>query len=139
MSIQSVGLKAARNLATTTNTPPQMVGVTPRWLLSLLPWVNVPTGIYRVNRRKLLLPEKARMAIEVVDGEAFPPSCPVRTFEPFRSWPRRRTSCWSGWQRNSAASGPAAGEHRHTDQRPRRGQDRIHRQLQAVINFASHQ
>jgi hypothetical protein len=70
MSIQSVGLKAARNLATTTNTPPQMVGVTPRWLLSLLPWVNVPTGIYRVNRRKLLLPEKARMAIEVVDGEA---------------------------------------------------------------------
>ena len=70
MSVQSVGLKAARNLATTTNTPPQMLGATPRWLLSLLPWVNVPTGTYRVNRRKLLLPETARMAIEVVDGGA---------------------------------------------------------------------
>lgn len=69
MSIESVGLQAARNLATTTNTPPQMLGVTPRWLLALLPWVNVPTGTYRVNRRKLVLPEAGRMSIKLVDGE----------------------------------------------------------------------
>ncbi|MBZ5710527.1 family 2B encapsulin nanocompartment shell protein [Nannocystis pusilla] len=47
----SLATAAARNLATTTKSPPQMVGVTPRWLLRLLPWVDVPGGTYRVNRR----------------------------------------------------------------------------------------
>ncbi|UNO43252.1 family 2B encapsulin nanocompartment shell protein [Streptomyces sp. MST-110588] len=42
---------AARNLATTTKTVPQMQGVTSRWLLRLLPWVQVSGGTYRVNRR----------------------------------------------------------------------------------------
>ncbi|WP_152603763.1 family 2B encapsulin nanocompartment shell protein [Amycolatopsis rifamycinica] len=38
-------------MTTTTKTPPQMRGITPRWLLSQLPWVEVPAGSYRVNRR----------------------------------------------------------------------------------------
>jgi len=42
---------AAKNLATTTKTPPQMQGITSRWLLRMLPWVNVSGGTYRVNRR----------------------------------------------------------------------------------------
>lgn len=42
---------AAKNLATTTKTPPQMQGISSRWLLRLLPWVEVPGGTYRVNRR----------------------------------------------------------------------------------------
>jgi encapsulin shell SprI-like protein/cyclic nucleotide-binding protein len=47
----SLDTKAARNLATTTKTPPQMQGITSRWLLKTLPWVQVNGGCYRVNRR----------------------------------------------------------------------------------------
>ncbi len=47
----SLGTAAARNLATTTKTPPQMQGITSRWLLKTLPWVQVAGGAYRVNRR----------------------------------------------------------------------------------------
>ena len=47
----SLGTEAARNLATTTKTPPQMQGITSRWLLKLLPWVEAIGGTYRVNRR----------------------------------------------------------------------------------------
>jgi CRP-like cAMP-binding protein len=47
----SLGTAAARNLATTTKTPPQMQGITSRWLLRVLPWVQVAGGTYRVNRR----------------------------------------------------------------------------------------
>jgi hypothetical protein len=42
---------AAKNLATTTKTPPQMQGISSRWLLKMLPWVEVAGGTYRVNRR----------------------------------------------------------------------------------------
>ncbi|MFC7340046.1 family 2B encapsulin nanocompartment shell protein [Saccharopolyspora griseoalba] len=47
----SLSTAAARNLATTTKTPPQMQGITSRWLLKLLPWVQANGGVYRVNRR----------------------------------------------------------------------------------------
>ena len=47
----SLGTAAARNLATTTKTAPQMQGITSRWLLKILPWVQVTGGTYRVNRR----------------------------------------------------------------------------------------
>jgi len=47
----SLGVKAARTLSTTTKSLPQMRGITTRWLLSQLPWVDVPAGSYRVNRR----------------------------------------------------------------------------------------
>ncbi|HSA49262.1 MAG TPA: family 2B encapsulin nanocompartment shell protein [Yinghuangia sp.] len=48
---QSLGTAAARNLATTTKSAPQMQGISSRWLLRMLPWVNVAGGTYRVNRR----------------------------------------------------------------------------------------
>src|SRR5271154_6806001 len=47
----SLGTSAARNLATTTKTPPQMQGITNRWVQHILPWVEVKGGAYRVNRR----------------------------------------------------------------------------------------
>ncbi|MDQ7809589.1 family 2B encapsulin nanocompartment shell protein [Amycolatopsis sp. A133] len=47
----SLSVTAARTLTTTTKTVPQMRGITTRWLLSQLPWVDVPAGSYRVNRR----------------------------------------------------------------------------------------
>lgn len=47
----SLGTAAARQLATTTKSVPQMQGISSRWLLKLLPWVQVSGGVYRVNRR----------------------------------------------------------------------------------------
>ncbi|MCW6048694.1 cyclic nucleotide-binding domain-containing protein [Lyngbya sp. CCAP 1446/10] len=47
----SLGTAAARNLATTTKSAPQMQEITPRWLLKMLPWVQTKGGTYRVNRR----------------------------------------------------------------------------------------
>ncbi|MHC0429337.1 family 2B encapsulin nanocompartment shell protein [Streptomyces sp. O3] len=47
----SLGTAAARNLATTTKSEPQMQGISSRWLSRMLPWVNVPGATYRVNRR----------------------------------------------------------------------------------------
>ncbi|MEV6751241.1 family 2B encapsulin nanocompartment shell protein [Streptomyces sp. NPDC051214] len=48
----ALGPDAARQLATTTKTTPQMRGITPRYLLRALPWVDVESGTYRVNRRR---------------------------------------------------------------------------------------
>ena len=55
----SLGTAAARNLATTTKSAPQMQGITSRWLLRVLPWVETKGGVYRVNRR---------LSYEVGDG-----------------------------------------------------------------------
>jgi len=51
-SLESLSTSAARNLATTTKTVPQMLGITPRYLLRVLPWVELEAGVYRVNRRR---------------------------------------------------------------------------------------
>ncbi|RSN02990.1 Crp/Fnr family transcriptional regulator [Nonomuraea sp. WAC 01424] len=47
----SLSTEAAKQLATTTKTPPQMQEITSRWLLRLLPWVQCSGGVFRVNRR----------------------------------------------------------------------------------------
>ncbi|MFE3559060.1 family 2B encapsulin nanocompartment shell protein [Streptomyces sp. NPDC059193] len=47
---QSLSTEAARNLATTTKSAPQMQGISSRWLLRVLPWVQTAGGTYRVNR-----------------------------------------------------------------------------------------
>jgi hypothetical protein len=48
----ALGPQGARQLANTTKTPPQWKGVTPRWTVSMLPWVPVEAGTYRVNKVK---------------------------------------------------------------------------------------
>src|SRR3954465_6802509 len=58
----SLGTAAARNLATTTKTAPQMQGITSRWLLRMLPWVQVSGGTYRVNRRLSYAPGHGRVS-----------------------------------------------------------------------------
>ena len=50
---RSVTTATARQLATTTKTAPQMGAITPRLLLKLLPWVQVDSGTYRVNRIRM--------------------------------------------------------------------------------------
>jgi len=41
---------AARQLANTTKTAPQLTAITPRWLVQLLSWIPVESGTYRVNQ-----------------------------------------------------------------------------------------
>ncbi|MDQ6778848.1 MAG: cyclic nucleotide-binding domain-containing protein [Actinomycetota bacterium] len=67
---QSVSVEAARQLATTTKTRAQITGITPRWLLQLLPWVDAGAGTYRVNRRRVIIPEDERVATSVEGGKA---------------------------------------------------------------------
>jgi len=47
----SLSTAGARNLASTTKSAPQMQEISSRWLLKMLPWVQVSGGTYRVNRR----------------------------------------------------------------------------------------
>ncbi|GGS43407.1 family 2B encapsulin nanocompartment shell protein [Actinokineospora fastidiosa] len=47
----TLGTAAARNLATTTKSVPQMQAITSRWLLRVLPWIEAKGGTFRVNRR----------------------------------------------------------------------------------------
>jgi len=49
---RALGDAAARQLANTTKTPPQLTAITPRWLVQLLSWVPVESGTYRVNKAK---------------------------------------------------------------------------------------
>ena len=67
---RSVTTSVARNLATTTKTAPKMMSITPRFLLRLLPWVQVDGGTYRVNRTKVELTKAERIEVEVSAGAA---------------------------------------------------------------------
>lgn len=71
---RSVTTAVARNLATTTKTNPKMMSITPRWVLSQLPWVQVSGGTYRVNRTKVELSKAERIEVDIANGSAsFPP------------------------------------------------------------------
>jgi hypothetical protein len=71
---RSVTTSVARNLANTTKTSPKMMSITPRWLLSMLPWVQVSGGTYRVNRTKVELTKAERIGVDVSGTVAsFPP------------------------------------------------------------------
>lgn len=65
---RSVTTSVARNLANTTKTAPKMMSITPRWVLSLLPWVQVDGGTYRVNRTKVELAKADRLGIDYTGG-----------------------------------------------------------------------
>jgi hypothetical protein len=58
----SLGVSAAKTLATVTKTPPQMHGISSRWLLRLLPWVQTAGGVYRVNRRLVVRVDEGRVS-----------------------------------------------------------------------------
>ena len=66
---RSISTAAARNLATTTKTAPQMQGITSRWLLRMLPWVQVSGGVYRVNRRLSYSVGSGRVSFSVAADE----------------------------------------------------------------------
>ncbi|MEU9732988.1 family 2B encapsulin nanocompartment shell protein [Streptomyces sp. NPDC048002] len=60
----SLSTRAARQLATTTKSEPQMQAITSRWLLKTLPWVDVRGGAYRVNRRLQLSVGRGRVQFD---------------------------------------------------------------------------
>ncbi|WP_031162589.1 family 2B encapsulin nanocompartment shell protein [Streptomyces durhamensis] len=62
--LTSLSTRAARQLATTTKSEPQMQAITSRWLLKTLPWVDVKGGTYRVNRRLQLRTGRGRVSFE---------------------------------------------------------------------------
>ncbi|MFC5288101.1 family 2B encapsulin nanocompartment shell protein [Actinokineospora guangxiensis] len=69
---QSLSTQAARNLATTTKSVPQMQEISSRWLLRALPWVQVRGGAYRVNQRRTYTVGDGRIAVDgarVVSGD----------------------------------------------------------------------
>ncbi|MEU9499958.1 family 2B encapsulin nanocompartment shell protein [Streptomyces sp. NPDC048196] len=63
-ALTSLSTQAARQLATTTKSEPQMQAITSRWLLKMLPWVDVKGGTYRVNRRLQLRVGRGRVQFE---------------------------------------------------------------------------
>lgn len=67
---QSVSVQGARKLSNTTKTVAQMTGVTPRWALRMLPWVSVEAGVYRVNHRRILVPDDERVRLPQLEGRA---------------------------------------------------------------------
>jgi hypothetical protein len=78
---------AAQNLATTTKTVPMWEGITPRWLLKLLPWVQVRSGIYRINRVRTPAevvaehPEGTKLPLTFVDYEPKPREITLTTVQ----------------------------------------------------------
>ena len=80
---------AARQLANTTKTAPQMAAITPRWLVAMLQWIPVESGTFRVNRVKSDAP------VEVVCGSRDERELP-ETFVDYVEKPRELTlSCIS--------------------------------------------
>ncbi len=84
---RSVTTSVAKNLATTTKTSPKMMSITPRWLLSLLPWVHVEGGTYRVNRTKVELSKAARIEVDVREGAFLFPAEALRSVPLFSKLP----------------------------------------------------
>ncbi|MDJ0795431.1 MAG: family 2A encapsulin nanocompartment shell protein [Calothrix sp. MO_167.B12] len=90
---QSLSTQSARNLTSTTKTPPQMQGSTPRWLLKLLPWMEVPGGTFRVNRRDIQVQEgtstneEGEKNIEILSGREGEPEL-SQTFVDYDDFPK---------------------------------------------------
>jgi hypothetical protein len=61
---------AARQLANATKTVPQMVTISPRWLIHMMAWVPVEAGIYRLN--KVRRPESVDVACPPRDESELP-------------------------------------------------------------------
>jgi CRP-like cAMP-binding protein len=82
---QSLSVKQARKLANTTKTVPQMGSVTPRWFMQMMPWVNVESGTYRVNRRKTVLRGSGKVTVTVQNGVAQIDGATLKGLELFES------------------------------------------------------
>jgi len=71
-SHQPLSAQGARQLSNTTKTAPQWGGVTPRWLVNLLPWVPVEAGVYRLNKVADERPATIGVECSADAGDALP-------------------------------------------------------------------
>ncbi len=85
----TLGEVAARQLANTTKTVPQMKAITPRWLVSFLPWTPVEAGTYRINR---VVSERPESPADVACGPREEIDLP-ETFVNYDEKPREYTLC----------------------------------------------
>ncbi|MBY0522688.1 MAG: cyclic nucleotide-binding domain-containing protein [Gemmataceae bacterium] len=83
---QGVSVHGARKLAHATKTVAQIAAVTPRWALRMLPWVSVETGTYRVNRRRVLVPDEVGVRLPQLDGRATVDAHALRYVAPLRDF-----------------------------------------------------
>lgn len=91
----SLNIKAAVTLAHTTISVPMMEEITPRWLLTFLPWVTVEAGTYRVNTLKkssgnaanVQANEYGEKSIQLLSGHKGEPVLP-HTFPDYEEKPR---------------------------------------------------
>jgi hypothetical protein len=77
----ALGDGAARQLANTTKTVPQLATITPRWLVNFLQWIPVEAGIYRLNKVKN--PNDVKVACAEHDESELP-----QTFVDYEDQPR---------------------------------------------------
>ncbi len=82
---QTLSVRAARTLSDPTRTQPQMLAVTPRWLLHLLPFVNVEGGTYQVNRRRIVLTQGDRIVAGLEDDNAHLEPAALRALPPLHA------------------------------------------------------
>ena len=99
----TLSVRAARTLSHPTLTVPQMLAESPRWLLHLLPWVNVRGGIYQVNRRRIVLRQSDRIAAHFEGDTARLDPAALRALSLLRT--RRRDP--AGGNRRAAGRGAA--------------------------------
>ncbi len=93
---RSVTTSVARNLANTTKTSPKMMSITPRYLLSLLPWVQVNGGTFRVNRTKVELSKAERIEVDWSAGAASLSADSLRSVPLFSKLPETIMSRMTG-------------------------------------------
>lgn len=80
--ITTLGDHAARQLANSTKTVPQLETISPRWLTHLLQWTPVEAGVYRLNKVKN--PESIRITCTTRQTEDRLP----RTYVDYETQPR---------------------------------------------------
>ncbi|HEY8462760.1 MAG TPA: family 2A encapsulin nanocompartment shell protein [Bacillota bacterium] len=89
--IYSLSPSVARKLSHETISVPMMESITPRWLLTFLPWVPVKAGVYRVNKCKknpgTPCNEYSEKLIEVISCHDGEPNLP-QTFVDYEAAPR---------------------------------------------------
>jgi hypothetical protein len=69
----------------TTKTRAQIRGITPRWLLHVLPWVPVQAGTFRVNQRRILVPDEMGVPLPRPEGQPVLSAAALRRIAPLRN------------------------------------------------------
>ncbi|HBE80203.1 MAG TPA: hypothetical protein DDW65_20850 [Firmicutes bacterium] len=97
----SLNMQAAMNLSHTTISTPMMESLSPRWLITFMPWVAVEAGTYRTNQVKqfsktaanIRVNEYGERPIELITGNTGEPSLP-QTFPDYETEPREYSLNW---------------------------------------------